>query len=164
MEEANLSEKSKDELIARILQLETETSEFSKAQARIKQLEFQLQECKTSQIEQVCHSSEGHSQFQQKQAEAEEEYITNTLLKRLEKLKAEKSEILLQVEREEEYLTNTLHKRVEAVCTRPNFLIPLIRKAIFSQIFSELDDFEVCSAPFWISLSLLTLCSCKLRK
>lgn len=117
MENVSHESSSKEELVARIQELEAETAELARAQARIKQLEFQLQECKTSQIEQVCCGIHFWT-CQQKQSEAEEEYITNTLLKRLEKLKSEKSEILLQVEREEEYLTNTLHKRVEAVRKR----------------------------------------------
>lgn len=50
MEASLLSDKSKEELIALILEQE---AELPKAQARIKQLEFQVQECKSSQIEQV---------------------------------------------------------------------------------------------------------------
>ncbi|OZJ03618.1 hypothetical protein BZG36_03719 [Bifiguratus adelaidae] len=45
-------------------------------------------------------------------AEQEEEYITNTLLKRIAGLKKEKGELLLQVEQEEEYLTNTLQRKL----------------------------------------------------
>jgi len=47
--------------------------------------------------------------------EAEEEFITIKLLKRLEEIKSEKSQLMNQVEQEEEYLTNTLQKRLEKV-------------------------------------------------
>jgi hypothetical protein len=57
--------------------------------------------------------------------EAEEEFITNTLLKKLDKLKEEKTQILIEVEREEEYLTNTLHKKVEAVSNFTSFTLKL---------------------------------------
>jgi len=50
---------------------------------------------------------------QEKLVEAEEEYITNTLFKRLEDLQNEKNDLVLEVEREEEYLTNTLQKKLE---------------------------------------------------
>ncbi|KAJ1930586.1 hypothetical protein IWQ60_000197 [Tieghemiomyces parasiticus] len=45
-------------------------------------------------------------------AETEEEYISNTLLKRIADMKKEKTDLLLEVEREEEYLTNTLQKKL----------------------------------------------------
>jgi len=49
----------------------------------------------------------------QQAAEQEEEYISNTLLKRIQGLKKEKGEILQQVEREEEFMTNMLQRRLE---------------------------------------------------
>ncbi|KAJ1976278.1 hypothetical protein H4R34_004037 [Dimargaris verticillata] len=45
-------------------------------------------------------------------AETEEEYISNTLLKRIADMKQEKTDLLLEVEREEEYLTNTLQRKL----------------------------------------------------
>lgn len=53
--------------------------------------------------------------FQQLQAEQEEEYITNKLMKRLEDLKQEKEELARQVEVEEEMITNALTKKLQKV-------------------------------------------------
>jgi len=50
-----------------------------------------------------------------KDMEAEEEFITIKLLKRLEEIKSEKANLMNQVEQEEEYLTNTLQKRLQKV-------------------------------------------------
>lgn len=52
---------------------------------------------------------------QQLQAEQEEEYITNKLMKRLEALKREKEELARQVEVEEEMITNALTKKLQKV-------------------------------------------------
>lgn len=52
---------------------------------------------------------------QQLQAEQEEEYITNKLMKRLEALKQEKEELARQVEVEEEMITNALTKKLQKV-------------------------------------------------
>ncbi|KAJ1652860.1 hypothetical protein IWQ61_006899 [Dispira simplex] len=46
-------------------------------------------------------------------AETEEEYISNTLLKRIATMKKEKDDLMLEVDREEEYLTNTLQKKLD---------------------------------------------------
>ncbi len=51
----------------------------------------------------------------QLQAEQEEEYITNKLMKRLETLKQEKEELARQVEVEEEMITNALTKKLQKV-------------------------------------------------
>uniref|UniRef100_A0A6B2L8X7 PH domain-containing protein n=1 Tax=Arcella intermedia TaxID=1963864 RepID=A0A6B2L8X7_9EUKA len=48
-----------------------------------------------------------------KEVEAEEEFITIKLIKRLEELKNEKTDLVARVEREEEYLTNTLQKKLK---------------------------------------------------
>jgi len=47
------------------------------------------------------------------QVEAEEEFITNTLMKRLSQLKQEKEKLALQIEEEEEFLTNTLQMKLD---------------------------------------------------
>lgn len=47
-------------------------------------------------------------------------------MKRIESLKKEKGELLIQVEREEEYLTNNLQRRLEKVFSR----FPLLSFAI----------------------------------
>ena len=49
------------------------------------------------------------------QVEQEEEYITNTLMKRLKEAKDEKAKIAIEVENEEEYLVNNLQKRLQTV-------------------------------------------------
>lgn len=51
----------------------------------------------------------------QLQAEQEEEYITNKLMKRLQALKHEKDELARQVEVEEEMITNALTKKLQKV-------------------------------------------------
>ncbi|KAJ3046934.1 hypothetical protein HK097_000387, partial [Rhizophlyctis rosea] len=48
----------------------------------------------------------------QASAEQEEEFISNKLLKRINSLKKEKSELLLKVEQEEEAITSTLQKKL----------------------------------------------------
>lgn|SRR5690606_30760895 len=47
--------------------------------------------------------------------EAQEEFITNKLIKKLEELKNEKLELVLKVEQEEEYISNTLQKKLSKV-------------------------------------------------
>jgi RecJ-like exonuclease len=48
-------------------------------------------------------------------AEKQEENITNKLLVRLDILRQEKADLAMKVEQEEEYLTNTLQKKLETV-------------------------------------------------
>lgn len=48
-------------------------------------------------------------------SEAEEEFITNGLLKRMNALKASKEELAMAVEQEEEQMTNALMKRVHGL-------------------------------------------------
>lgn len=55
--------------------------------------------------------------LQQASAEQEEEFISNKLLKRINSLKKEKSELLLKVEQEEEAITSTLQKKLRQVIT-----------------------------------------------
>ena len=47
--------------------------------------------------------------------EREEEALTNSLMKKLEKVNSEKREMLMRVEQEEEFLTNQLQKRLDRV-------------------------------------------------
>lgn len=58
----------------------------------------------------------------QARVEQEEEYISNLLLKRIQKLKTDKESIALKYEEEEEQLTNNLSKKLHQVC--PSTLIP----------------------------------------
>eukprot|EP01125_Pyxidicula_operculata_P009768 TRINITY_DN3210_c0_g1_i1.p1 TRINITY_DN3210_c0_g1~~TRINITY_DN3210_c0_g1_i1.p1 ORF type:complete len:347 (+),score=85.14 TRINITY_DN3210_c0_g1_i1:181-1221(+) len=88
---------NREELIALVEDLNLK---LRKSQQKNRQLETQINELRSSQIE------------QQKQVEAEEEYIANKLFKRLEEINNEKSAMILQLEREEEYLTNTLQKKL----------------------------------------------------
>jgi len=48
----------------------------------------------------------------QQQAEQEEEFISNTLLKRIQRLKQEKETLAINYEQEEEFLTNDLTKKL----------------------------------------------------
>ena len=47
--------------------------------------------------------------------EREEEFLTNSLMKKLEQVNSEKREMLMRVEQEEEFLTNALQKRLDRV-------------------------------------------------
>lgn len=49
------------------------------------------------------------------QAEQEEEFISNTLLKQIEELKKEKETLAKKFEQEEEFLTNDLSRRLTQV-------------------------------------------------
>ena len=53
--------------------------------------------------------------FQQARAEQEEEYISNTLLKKIQTLKKEKESLALNYEQEEECLTNDLSRKLNQV-------------------------------------------------
>uniref|UniRef100_A0A6B2LLH1 Uncharacterized protein n=1 Tax=Arcella intermedia TaxID=1963864 RepID=A0A6B2LLH1_9EUKA len=79
-------------------------------QLHIKQADDKIKEHQAN-----LHNLKAHQVEQEKLVEAEEEYITNTLFKRLEELQKEKNGLILEVEREEEYLTNTLQKKMEIV-------------------------------------------------
>lgn len=50
---AFLNTQTKEQLIDLVLRLETELEDLPTAQSKIKQLEFQLQECKSSSVERV---------------------------------------------------------------------------------------------------------------
>lgn len=53
--------------------------------------------------------------WQQARAEQEEEYISNTLLKKIQALKKEKETLALNYEQEEECLTNDLSRKLSQV-------------------------------------------------
>ena len=53
--------------------------------------------------------------MQQAKAEQEEEFISNTLLKKIQTLKKEKEILAMNYEQEEEYLTNDLSKKLSQV-------------------------------------------------
>ena len=53
---------------------------------------------------------------QQAQAEQEEEFISNTLLKKIHSLKKEKEALAMNYEQEEEFLTNDLSRKLAQVC------------------------------------------------
>ena len=57
--------------------------------------------------------------LQQAQAEQEEEFISNTLLKKINALKKEKEALAMNYEQEEEYLTNDLSRKLAQVCNLP---------------------------------------------
>ncbi len=56
--------------------------------------------------------------FQQAKAEQEEEFISNTLLKKIQALKKEKESLALNYEQEEECLTNDLSRKLNQVGKR----------------------------------------------
>lgn len=49
------------------------------------------------------------------QVEQEEEYMTNTLVKKLEQVRREKIDLENQLEQEEEFITNKLQKQLMSV-------------------------------------------------
>lgn len=51
----------------------------------------------------------------QQQAEQEEEFISNTLLKKIQRLKQEKELLAINYEQEEEFLTNDLTRKLQKV-------------------------------------------------
>lgn len=53
--------------------------------------------------------------MQQARAEQEEEFISNTLLKKIQDLKKEKETLAKNYEQEEEYLTNDLSRKLVQV-------------------------------------------------
>lgn len=53
--------------------------------------------------------------FQHAKAEQEEEFISNMLLKRIQKLKNDKEALALKYEQEEEFLTNDLTRKLSQV-------------------------------------------------
>ena len=53
--------------------------------------------------------------LQQAQAEQEEEFISNTLLKKIHSLKKEKEALAMNYEQEEEFLTNDLSRKLAQV-------------------------------------------------
>jgi len=57
---------------------------------------------------------------QQLMAEQQEEYISNTLLKKIEALKNEKEQLARNYEQEEEYLTNDLSRKLLQVSISVN--------------------------------------------
>jgi coiled-coil domain-containing protein 6 len=54
----------------------------------------------------------------QAKAEQEEEFISNTLLKKIQELKKEKENLALNYEQEEECLTNDLSRKLDQVCQK----------------------------------------------
>jgi chromosome segregation ATPase len=83
--------------------IQTFQDQLKTEEDKIKLLEHQIHHERAALIEKV------------KDMEAEEEFITIKLLKRLEEIKSEKAHLMNQVEQEEEYLTNNLQKRLEKV-------------------------------------------------
>lgn len=81
---------------------------------RIKQLEeeLEIQIAKNTELEAKNEELKRNLVKIQLNTEAEEEFISNSLWKRIEKLKREKQELLVQLEQEEEMITNTLSRKL----------------------------------------------------
>jgi len=60
-------------------------------------------------------------------AEQQEEYISNTLLKKIEALKNEKEQLARNYEQEEEFLTNDLSRKLMQVSAYVKLLSAVIR-------------------------------------
>lgn len=59
--------------------------------------------------------SSSHSSKQQARAEQEEEFISNTLFKKIQALQKEKETLAVNYEKEEEFLTNELSRKLMQV-------------------------------------------------
>lgn len=71
---------------------------------------------KVEPLEQKCRDLQRHNVLMQQHVEQEEECISNTLLKKIRRLKEDKEHLVMEVEREEEYgeyITNTLTHKIE---------------------------------------------------
>ena len=81
---------------------------------KIKQLEDELETQIAARAELEAKNDELKRNLVKMQlnTEMEEEYISNSLLKRIEKLKSEKQALLVQLEEEEEMITNTLTRKL----------------------------------------------------
>lgn len=62
--------------------------------------------------------------LQQAKAEQEEEFISNTLLKKIQLLKKEKESLATNYEQEEEFLTNDLSRKLAQVKQHPRPPLP----------------------------------------
>ena len=65
--------------------------------------------------------------FQQARAEQEEEFISNTLLKKINDLKKEKETLAKNYEQEEEFLTNDLTRKLLQVGAIPKYICLLLK-------------------------------------
>mmetsp|Transcript_51542 Transcript_51542/g.102579 ORF Transcript_51542/g.102579 Transcript_51542/m.102579 type:complete len:418 (-) Transcript_51542:380-1633(-) len=95
----------------------SENSEVPDVQTQLRALRRELEHEKHRNT-QLTAQLKRQTQLQgrlQLQAEQEEEYITNKLMKRLEALKQEKEDLARQVEVEEEMITNALTKKLQKV-------------------------------------------------
>lgn len=77
----------------------------------------ELSSSKTTQVHVRAPSSCGALFLQQARAEQEEEFISNTLMKKIQDLKKEKETLAMNYEQEEEYLTNDLSRKLLQVVT-----------------------------------------------
>lgn len=63
----------------------------------------------------VCVDYSSHSVDLQSKAEQEEEFISNTLIKKIKELKKEKETLANNFEREEEFITNDLSRKLKKI-------------------------------------------------
>lgn len=81
--------------------------------------------------------------LQQARAEQEEEFISNTLLKKIQLLKKEKESLAMNYEQEEEFLTNDLSRKLlqvslyrnSVITHHPLYVDNLANKYIFITLF-----------------------------
>lgn len=75
--------------------------------------------------------------LQQAKAEQEEEYISNTLLKKIQALKKEKETLAHHYEREEECLTNDLSRKLNQVIQLHTAFFPPSKLPIVFQMIKK---------------------------
>ena len=87
---------------------------------------------------------------QQAKAEQEEEFISNTLLKKIQSLKKEKETLAMNYEQEEEFLTNDLSRKLMQVLRFSLFSFSVRINKNHSLLWSKIPLFVVfCNTVFW---------------
>jgi len=90
----------------------TKRMESIQQENRVLKMEVETYKLKCKQLQEDNRELRKASVSIQAKAEQEEEFISNTLLKKIDKLKKEKETLAMNYEQEEEYLTNDLSRKL----------------------------------------------------
>lgn len=114
-------------------------------------------------------SSSPHSSKQQARAEQEEEFISNTLFKKIQALQKEKETLAVNYEKEEEFLTNELSRKLMQVnglfdLSCPTYFLSLLLSFSWKNGFKECFISQVLMwlSPRFCDLRMLGYGSCRL--
>lgn len=91
---------------------QTKRMESIQQENRVLKMEVETYKLKCKQLQEDNRELRKASVSIQAKAEQEEEFISNTLLKKIDKLKKEKETLAMNYEQEEEYLTNDLSRKL----------------------------------------------------